>query len=159
MKKKKTWKEKLLDSKDLPKVVTIDGNLSKRWGEGTCVIPAPLEVDGIINKIRKGKLLTINEIRENLAKKHGTTIACPITTGIFALIATHAAEEDREQGKKKITPWWRVLKSGGLLNEKYPGGIENQMRLLEDEGHKMVKKGKNNFIVFDYKKKIAVLNK
>ena len=42
-KPRKTWREKLLDSKDLPKVSKIDGKLSKRWGEGTCAIPAPVE--------------------------------------------------------------------------------------------------------------------
>jgi hypothetical protein len=38
--KRKTWTEKLHDSKDLPKVVKIDGKMTRRWGEGTVVIPA-----------------------------------------------------------------------------------------------------------------------
>ena len=62
MAKKKSWVEKLNDSKDLPKVVEITGKMSKRWGEGTVVIPAPLEVDGIMKRIPEGKLITIREI-------------------------------------------------------------------------------------------------
>ncbi|MBN2571435.1 MAG: hypothetical protein JXA68_04850, partial [Ignavibacteriales bacterium] len=58
---KKTWKEKLLDNKGLPKIIEINEKLSKRWGEGTCVIPAPIEVNEIMNKVPKGKLITINE--------------------------------------------------------------------------------------------------
>lgn len=155
MKMKKTWKEKLHESHDLPKVIEITDNMSKRWGEGTCAIPAPIEVDAIMKEVKKGKLTTINNIRERVAQKHGATIGCPITTGIFAWIAANAAEEDRAEGKKKITPWWRTLKSDGILNEKYPGGIQNHMKLLEEEGHTIIPKGKKNFRVADYEKKLV----
>jgi len=145
-KKRKSWQEKLADSKDLPKIKKIDERMSKRWGEGTFVIPAPIEVDEIMRKVPKGKLITINEIRQILAKKHGATIACPMTTGIFAWIAAHAAEEAAAEGKKNTTPYWRTLKTGGVINEKYPGGIENQKELLEKEGHKIIQKGKKSVV-------------
>jgi len=48
---------------------------------------------------------------------------------------------------------WRTLKTGGILNEKYPGGINNQKKLLQFEGHEVIKKGKN-YIVENYEKKI-----
>jgi hypothetical protein len=102
----------------------------------------------------EGKLTTINEIRATLAKKHGATIGCPITTGIFAWIAANAAEERREKGEKDITPYWRVLKTGGVINEKYPGGVEAQKKLLEKEGHRIVQKGKK-YVVIDYEKSLA----
>lgn len=38
-------------------------------------------------------------------------MACPVTTGIFAWIAAHAAAEAEESGGK-ITPDWRTLKHG-----------------------------------------------
>ena len=81
-----------------------------------------------------------------LAKKHGTTIACPITTGIFAWIAAHAADEGEAAGAKRITPYWRTLKTGGELNPKYPGGIKNLRARLTAEGHKVVAKGKRYFV-------------
>ncbi len=132
---KKSWQEKLVDDKGLPKVEKITAKMSKRWGTGTVVIPAPREVDEIMKKVPKGKLTTINQIREALARKHGATIGCPITTGIFAWIAAHAAEEAAAEGKKDITPYWRTLKSKGELNEKYPGGIKAQAARLKAEGH------------------------
>ena len=134
-KTRKTWQEKLADSKDLPKVVEITGKMSKRWGTGSVCIPAPIEVDEIMKQVPGGKLITINRIREIVAKKHGATIGCPITTGIFANIAARAAEEAAAEGKKNITPYWRTLKSKGELNEKYPGGIEAQAARLREEGH------------------------
>ncbi len=156
MKPKKSWREKLADSKDLPKVVKIESKLRKRWGTGTVVIPAPKDVDAIMKKVRKGKLITINEIRAKLARDFGATIGCPITTGVFAWIAAHAAEENAAEGKKRITPYWRTLKTGGILNEKYPGGVARLKKLLEAEGHTVVKKGKN-YVVKDYEKALMKL--
>ena len=117
--KKKSWVEKLADSKGLPKVEKITDKMSKRWGTGTVVIPAPMEVNEMMRRVPEGKLITINEIRASLAKKHKATIGCPLTTGIFAWIAANAAEEQRQEGKKDITPYWRTLKTGGVINPKY----------------------------------------
>jgi alkylated DNA nucleotide flippase Atl1 len=152
-KKKTTWVEKLNDSKGLPKVEKITDKMSKRWGTGTVVIPAPIEVDQIMRKVPVGKLSTINDIRAALAKKHKATIGCPMTTGIFAWIAANAAEERKQNGDKDITPYWRTLKTGGVLNEKYPGGVEGQKLLLEREGHKVIKKGKK-YAVLNYEKSL-----
>ncbi|GAI28127.1 unnamed protein product, partial [marine sediment metagenome] len=134
-KAKKSWQEKLADDKGLPRVSEITGKMSTRWGTGTMVIPAPREVDEIMKKVPEGKLITISEIRAMLAEKHGASIGCPLTTGIFAWVAAHAAEEAAAEGKKDITPYWRTLKSGGQLNEKYPGGLDAQATHLREEGH------------------------
>ena len=93
VKKRTSWVEKLHDSKDLPKVSIITEKMSKRWGSGTVVIPAPLEVDELMRKVPEGKLVTVNGLRLALAKKHNASIGCPMTTGIFAWVAAHAAEE------------------------------------------------------------------
>lgn len=144
--KRKTWKEKLADSKDLPKIEKIPVRMQKKFGKGTMVIPAPEEVDSIMKKVPAGKIVTINRIREKLAKKHHATIGCPITTGIFSWIAAHAADEDINAGIRNFTPFWRTLKEGGVINEKYPGGIERQALLLEAEGHHVLQKGKKWFV-------------
>jgi len=138
---RKSWREKLADAKDLPK---------------TIVVPAPMEVDEVMRRVPKGKLATINELRTCLARKHGTTVACQMTTGIFAWIAAHAAAEARAAGEKDITPYWRTLKTGGELNPKYPGGIPALKKLLAAEGHKVVQKGKKH-IVADFESKLAAL--
>ena len=153
MKTRKTWQEKLADSKDLPRVVEITGKMSTRWGTGTFVIPAPIEVDEIMQKVPEGKLITVNEIRAILAKKHSASIGCPLTTGIFAWIAANAAEEAADEGKKDITPYWRTLKTDGSLNEKYPGGAEAQAAHLREEGHTIEPgKGKKPPKVKDFEK-------
>jgi hypothetical protein len=152
--KKKTWREKLAEDKGHPTVAAIDGKMSKRWGEGTFVIPAPAEVDAAMNKIRQSKLTTIDALRKALAKKHGATIACPITTGIFAWIAAHAADEAESEGRSRITPYWRTLKTGGELNPKYPGGVSNVRKRLAAEGHRVIQRGKR-FFVADYERALV----
>jgi hypothetical protein len=118
------------------------------------VIPAPIEVDELLRRIPKGMLVTINEIRAALAKKHGTTIGCPLSTGIFALIAARAAEEYEAQGKKRVTPYWRTLKAEGELNPKFPGGVDAVRVRLEAEGHTVFARGKRLFVK-DYDNKLV----
>lgn len=125
------------------------GRMTKRWGTGTMVVPAPREVDELMKNVPRGRLTTINELRAALARKHRVDIACPITTGIFAWIAAHAAEESAADGVKRVTPYWRTLKTGGQLNEKYPGGVAALKKRLQAEGHKVVRKGKH-FLVKDF---------
>jgi alkylated DNA nucleotide flippase Atl1 len=156
MAKKTTWTEKLNNDHGLPRVQEVTDNMSQRWGTGTFVIPAPREVNEIMRQVPKGKLTTINEIRRKLANKHGANIACPITTGIFAWVSAHAAEEAYAAGKKDITPWWRTLKTGGELNPKYPGGAAEQAARLMSEGHTILPgKGKKPPTVKDYENKLV----
>lgn len=156
MAKKKSWREKLLDTKDLPKVVKLSENALKHWQAKTMAIPSPIEVNEIMAAVPKGRLITIQEIRKIIAQRHHADIGCPLTCGIFSWIAAHAAEEDAAEGKKKITPYWRTLKTGGALNPKYPGGIERQKKLLESEGHNVTKKGVKA-LVERYKEKLLTI--
>ena len=70
---KETWRQKLVstsEKNDLPKVVEVNEKMSKKWGEGTCVIPSPLEVDATMKSVPEGKLITINQIRHIMAKRY-----------------------------------------------------------------------------------------
>ena len=156
IKVKKSWEEKLADNKGFPKVFKIDETKSKRWGMGTFVIPAPVEVDELMRRVPRGKVTTIDELRKAIARKHHATIACPITTGIFAWIAAHAAEEAAAKGKKRTTPYWRTLKSKGEVNPKYPGGISELARKLSGEGHHVVQRRKH-FFVENFEENLAPL--
>ena len=73
---KTSWREKLqttAEKNKLPQVVEVNEKMSKKWGEGTCVIPSPVEVDALIKSVPPGKLITINQIREYMAKKYNAT--------------------------------------------------------------------------------------
>jgi len=128
MKGRKTWREKL-ETEQEPRVV------DDPRGRGRMLIPKPLDVDALMRKIEKGKLATVEQIRKRLAKDCGADFSCPMTTGIFLRIAAETAEEDLSRGEKQITPYWRVVKADGSLNEKFPGGVEAQAARLREEGH------------------------
>ena len=149
MARKKTWREKLSDTKDLPKVVLLKEDVRRHWRGRTIAIPSSMEVNEVMAKVPKGKLITIEQICKIIARKLGADIGCPLTCGIFTWIAAHAAAEEAAEGKKKTTPYWRTLKKGGEINPKYPGGIEDQKKHFESEGHRVIQKGKK-YVVENY---------
>jgi hypothetical protein len=84
--------------------------------------------------VPRGSVITMTALREELARRHGTTIACPLSTAIFVNIVARAyAEREAETGKCEVA-WWRVLRGDGSLNPKLPGGIAEQRRRLAEEG-------------------------
>src|SRR5882762_2896595 len=69
-----------------------------------------------------------------VARKHAAELGCPVTTGIFTCIAAHASEELETKRRGSGAPYWRILKSDGSLNPKFPGGVKRQARRLAKEG-------------------------
>jgi hypothetical protein len=75
-KQKETWRQKLISTtqkQNLPRVSVVEGKMTKMWGEGTVVIPSPVEVDALMKTVPRGKLITINQIREYMANKYHAT--------------------------------------------------------------------------------------
>ena len=129
--------EKIDKPHDLPKVKQAPVH----WGGGLMVIPHPKEVLEIMKSIPYGKALSLDEIRAKLAREHTADIACPMTTGMFVVLAAHAYEEGSDP-----VPYWRTLKKNGELNVKFPGGIEAHRKKLESEGHTVYARGKRLFV-------------
>ena len=150
-----SWREKLERPQE-PKVVQIPPKMS-RFGKGTMLIPTPMLVDELIRKVPKGKLITGSELRRKLASDFATDVTCPLTTGIFVRIAAEAAEEDRANGKRRLTPYWRVVKDDGSLNPKYPGGPDAQARNLRAEGFALMRKGKKPPVVKEFERSLYTL--
>ncbi len=147
---KKTFNEKLNDSKNFPEIIEItDPRMIERFRGTRMLIAPPLAYDALMRQVPAGKVLTSDVIRDYLARRHGADFTCPLTAGIFMNIAASASAERM----KDETPYWRTLKKDGELNEKYPDGVEGQKALLEAEGHTIVQKGKRYFVK-DYADKL-----
>ena len=146
------WREKLEKPQE-PKVVDIPSKMA-RLGTGRMLVPTPKLVDALIRQVPKGKLVTVSELRRKLAADFAVEVACPLTTGIFVRIAAEAAEEDRTNGRQRITPYWRVVKDDGSLNPKFPGGILQQSRYLRAEGFETLPKGKKPPVVRGHEKRL-----
>ena len=106
----KSFNEKLHDSKDMPKVIKIEDEKSiKRYGGENMLLAPPIEYHEIMSKIPEGKVITMVEIREYLAKKYNAEFTCPLTAGIFISLASKASEE-RDDNK---IAFCRTLKKMG----------------------------------------------
>ena len=153
---KKDFNAMLNNSKDMPKIQIItDEEAVKKYGGDKMYFAPPLEYDSIMKRIPYGKVITLSEIRAYLAKVNNADFTEPTTAGIFVLIAAWASHQRQEEK----TPYWRTLKTGGELNEKYPGGIELQREKLESEGHTVMRTGRNKlrYFVKDYEKALFEL--
>ena len=129
-----TWRDKLQDvHPNHGKIVPANAS-QRRRGLKQILIPDPREVDRLVRSIPKGRLMTIGELRDRLGRLAGADTACPLTTGIFLRIVAEAAEEDRQAGKKRVTPYWRVVENDGRLRQRIPGGAEAQAKRLREEG-------------------------
>lgn len=137
----KDFNAMLQDSKDMPKIKTINDEASiKKYGGNRMLLAPPIEYDKIMRLVPSGMVITVGAIRDYFAKLNNVDFTCPFTAGIFVSIAAWASEQ-RNDDK---TPYWRTLKANGELNEKYPGGILAQKEKLESEGHTIIQKGRTN---------------
>jgi hypothetical protein len=148
---KKSYNEKLQHNGDLPKVESIVGTKqAERLKAETMLIAAPREYDALMKRVPAGCLTTIDRMMAHLAAQYSADTACPMTAGIFVNIAAKASEERLGVDE---TPYWRTLKKGGELSEKFPGGLEGHRQKLEAEGHLVVQRGKR-FFVQGYEEKL-----
>ncbi len=138
MAKKKSAIEHLNSGRE-PHIVHVIPRGAPGYAEakgGAMVVSSPAEVDALIRKLEPGEVVTLDDLRAALARRHKVAVACPVSTAIFANMSARAAEERRARGvpQEELTPWWRVLRKGGFLNPKLPGGVERQAVLLAAEG-------------------------
>ena len=148
---KKTYNEKLNDSKNMPVVETVsDPKAIARFGGERMLIAPPLAYDEIMKKVPTGKVITSDRIRSYLAQKHNADYTCQLMAGIIINTAAHASVE--RAGSDPIS-YHRTLKKDGELNEKYPEGCDGQKIMLETEGHTVIQKGKRYFVQ-DYEKSL-----
>lgn len=154
---KKDFNAMLQDRKDMPKFQTITDRASiEKYGGDRMYFAPPMDYDEVMRRVPYGKVVTVGAIREYFARKSGADFTEPITAGIFVSIAAWASFQ---RGTDE-TPWWRTLKAGGELNEKYPGGALAQKAKLESEGHTVVQRGRKNirYYVKDYEAALFALD-
>ncbi|MGD0804388.1 MAG: hypothetical protein ABSA11_09980 [Candidatus Bathyarchaeia archaeon] len=159
--RKKTWQEKLADKEGLPKTLELKQNfpcfnalhkMGVEVGE-TVVLVNPREVVEVMKQVPVGRLVTMVDICQKIARDHEVKGCCSLTSGIFIMTAANAAEEAHKEGKDLGIPYWRTLKADEYLNAKYPGGEEAHKKLVEGEGHVVTRQG-SHYRVVDFEKKL-----
>lgn len=107
---RRTWTDRLSDA--TPSVVKRMprdfGGLRK--GE-LVLVPSVRIVDDFIRSIPARDRMSVAELRQALARRHGAEVTCPVYTGYHLRMAAEAACEAYRAGAEPqaITPVWRVL--------------------------------------------------
>ena len=92
---RKSWQEKLADAKAKPGLPKVFFCTKARQ---RLVVPSPAEIESIIRRVPRRRLVTFAQIGQLLCKTHNADAACPMTTGIFTWLVAHAADEAAAQG-------------------------------------------------------------
>lgn len=138
---KKDFNAMLQRSNGMPKIQNITDEKSiLKYGGDRMYFASPAQYDHIMRQVPFGRLTTVTALRAYFARENQADFTDPITAGIFVSIVAWASF----QRKTDETPYWRTLKANGVLNPKYPGGMEAQKKQLIAEGHTILKRGRTN---------------
>ena len=120
-------------------IENIPKTMEKFFGcSGKMVKPSAGTVKAIVKKVRKGKLVTLEQLRAQIASDFGVQTACPASvTKALQLLS----KED------KPVCYWRVIKKKGELISKFPKGVEGHAALLKKEGFEIDFSKKNPVVV------------
>ena len=114
------------------KIVSIPEKMEKFYGKGTMLHPVPNDIEALIKKIPRGKVLSIDMLAKRLANDHGTDVTCPMRTGnaIKKISKRYSAENlDRD------LPFWRVIRKDNLVVKT--DNYEFWATQLEEEGFEL----------------------
>lgn len=127
-------------------IETIPKTMEKFFGcSGQMIKPALDTVKVLVEDIQKGKLVTIEQLRDKLASDFRVQTACPASTMKALQILS------KEQ---KPICYWRVVKKKGELISKFPNGIDGHALKLKSEGFE-IDISKKNPVVVDYEAKLG----
>jgi hypothetical protein len=134
--KGKTWSDKVHDVTKTHQVKRIEKDFADMPANSTMLIATPKIIDEYVRQIPKGKGVSLQTLRKDLAIQYNADYTCPVTSGIFLRIVSEAAYEQLEQGKalSKITPFWRVVDEKSPLIKKLSFGSEFVLQQRQKEG-------------------------
>lgn len=127
MSKKKSWREKLQTQ-----VRDHETELYR------VLLPSSEDVGIVIRNVGFGKLITSRQIKDYLGKMYGADSSCSMIIN-KALKEVSNVDMNEISQDELYVPFWRVVKNDGSLNSALRIGLENQVKLLEKEGHELIR--------------------
>jgi hypothetical protein len=128
----KTWEQKFNNGR-LPVIENAD----KKFGDVPAgvkfLISTPKEINDYIRSIPKGRSVSFQTMKKDIALQHNVEYMCPLTAGIFTRIVSELAYEQLQAGQKDVTPFWRVVDPKMPLAKKLSCGPDfvQQKRMEE----------------------------
>jgi alkylated DNA nucleotide flippase Atl1 len=108
-------------------LVDIPKHLETRLGgSGKMLKPSRASIEALVEKVPRGRVLTVALLRKVLAESRNAQLTCPFLTKR----ALMAIAEDAEAK----APFWRVVMASGEMIAAYPGGQQAQAKRLRSDG-------------------------
>ena len=84
----KDFNAMLREARDMPRIqIVTDEKTIAKYGGNRMFFAPPAQYDAIMKRVPFGKLLTVAQIRDYLARQNGADFTEPLTAGIFVSIA------------------------------------------------------------------------
>ncbi|GCC51402.1 hypothetical protein SanaruYs_16270 [Chryseotalea sanaruensis] len=134
--KGKSWTDKVNDDSKSEQVKRLEKDFADMPANSMMLIATPKIIDGYIRSVPKGKAISLQTMRKDLALAYRAEYTCPVTTGIFLRIVAEAAHEQLTAGKvlKSVAPFWRVVEEKSPLNKKLSFGPDLVIQQRKKEG-------------------------
>jgi hypothetical protein len=118
-KKPTDWRKRFHDKKQ-DKVVALEIDFAGIKSGSKMYIATPGIIANYIKHIPVGETRSIERMRNELARQHGATATCPVTTAIFLRVVCEAMWDDYEEKTpvEKLVPFWRVVEPGSTIAKK-----------------------------------------
>lgn len=113
------WRKRFRDKKE-PKVVVLETDFAGARAGTKLFIATPGIVANYVARIPRGETRTIERLRNELARAHGATSTCPVSTAIFLRIVCEAAWDDLNDGKSsdEVVPFWRAVEPDSKIAKR-----------------------------------------
>ena len=131
-KKKPTdWRKRFGAAKD-PHVVMLHTDFAGVKAGNTMLISSPGEIANYLARIPQGETRTLDQLRNELARKAGATAMCPVTTAIYLRVVAEVALTDLAEGKPldQVVPFWRVVTPDSKVAQKLSCGPDHVAHLI-----------------------------
>ena len=107
-------------------LVEIPSGQERRFGTGGKMLkPSLASVAHAVSQVPPGAVMSMTELRQKLAERHGAQTTCPFLTKR----ALMAIAED----PNATAPYWRIVRANGAMMEYFPGGAAAQAKRLKSE--------------------------
>lgn len=135
--KPKSWQDKMRAKP--AHTVVLDKDFAGVPAGSKLLISCPLEVaEYLKTQVPPGQTRAIQQMRRELAERHGADAACPVSTAIFLRTVAEAAWDELEAGRPvtEVAPFWRVVEPRSPLGRKLRAGSQwiEQQRAAEAGG-------------------------
>ena len=117
----------------ISKIVDIPVKMEKFYGKGKMLHPSIEEIEELVKKIPKGKVITIDALAKKLTLDFGTDVTCPMRIGnAIKKISERYSNDNIDYN----LPFWRVIRTDKLVVKSKD--FEFWASKIEDEGFKLL---------------------